>query len=119
MTLGYNKRTPAEASALSQSCSQIEAYIFSEHFLAVASHTPPALSQLALSVAFVTSPAKAGPVKESATANANIETRVFMKLTPHNNQNDVPGSLSSVTKEGWPPGLACYERMREPERARI
>ena len=48
---------------------------FSVHLLVEASHTPPALSQLALSVAFVTSPAKTGPGKASATAN--IEIRVL------------------------------------------
>ena len=66
---------------MSQQCGL---YIFAEHFLAVSSHTPPALSQLALSVAFVTSPApaKAGPVKASARARANIEIRVFMILSP-------------------------------------
>jgi len=44
---------------------------------------PPALSQLALSVAFVTSSAKAGPVKASAKANANVDTSVFMDVTPY------------------------------------
>lgn len=72
------KRTPL--SILQQPATQ--AYIFSEHFLAVSSHTPPALSQLALSVALVTSPAKAGPVKASASANANIEISAFMDITP-------------------------------------
>jgi hypothetical protein len=44
---------------------------------------PPAFSQSALLVAFVTSPAKAGPVKASAKANASIETSVFMDTTPY------------------------------------
>ena len=43
---------------------------------------PPALSQLALSVAFVTSPAEAGPVTASAKANASIEANVFMVIFP-------------------------------------
>lgn len=79
------KRAPAEADA-PWHCAKAQAsksYIFfSVHFLAAASHTPPALSQLALSVAFVTSPAKAGPVKASAIAMANIEIRVFMDVSP-------------------------------------
>jgi hypothetical protein len=59
-------------------------YIFAEHFLAVSSHTPPALSQLALSVALVTSPApaKAGPVTASAKTNANAEMSAFMYISP-------------------------------------
>jgi len=59
---------------------------FSEHFLAASSHVPPALSQLALSVAFVTSPAKAGPVKARAKATTSVEIRVFMAflLSAHN-----------------------------------
>ena len=50
-------------------------FFFSEHLLLEASHMPPAFSQSAALVAFVTSPAKAGPVKASAKANTNIETR--------------------------------------------
>jgi hypothetical protein len=49
--------------------------------LAVSSHVPPALSQLALSVAFVTSPAKAGPVRARVTATASVEIRVFMAFS--------------------------------------
>ena len=59
---------------------QCRLYIFFEHFLFASSHMPSALSQLALSVAFVTSPAKAGPVKASAKANAKVETSVFMDI---------------------------------------
>jgi len=39
---------------------------------------PPAFSQSAWFFAVVTSPAKAGPVKASAKANANVEMSVFM-----------------------------------------
>ena len=80
---GGHNRAPAEASALRILTKRREAYIFSEHFLAVSSHAPPALSQLALSVAFVTSPAKAGPVKASARAKAIVETSVFMTFLPY------------------------------------
>ena len=61
--------------------SFVESYIFfSVHLLVWASHVPPVWSQLALSVAFVTSPAKAGPVKARAGASANVEIRVFMTV---------------------------------------
>ena len=43
---------------------------------------PPAFLQSASVFAFVTSAAKAGPVKASAKAKANIETRVFMMFPP-------------------------------------
>ena len=60
-----------------------QAYIFfSEHLLVEASHMPPAFSQSAALVAVVTSPAKAGPVKASAKANANMETSIFMTFSP-------------------------------------
>ena len=58
------------------------AFFFSEHLFIEASHMPPAFSQSAALVAFVTSPAKAGPVKASARAKANTETSVFMEVTP-------------------------------------
>ena len=62
---------------------QKQGYIFfSEHTLVVASHVPPAVSQSAWFFALVTSPAKAGPVKASAKANANVETSVFMVFLP-------------------------------------
>ena len=54
---------------------------FSEHLVVEASHMPPAFSQSAALVAFVTSPAKAGPVKASAMANANVETSAFMTFS--------------------------------------
>jgi hypothetical protein len=58
-----------------------QTYIFfSEHFLAVASHVPPAFVQSASLVAFVTSPANAGAVKPRANANAKMETSVFMDV---------------------------------------
>ena len=41
---------------------------------------PPAFSQSAAFFACVTSPAKAGPVKASANANANVDTGIFMVL---------------------------------------
>ena len=50
-------------------------YCFAAQVLVVASHTPPALSQLALSVAFVTSPANAGPVKARARVTTSAEMR--------------------------------------------
>lgn len=50
----------------------------SAHLFVEASHIPPAFSQSAALVAFVTSPAKAGAVKPSANVNANMETSVFM-----------------------------------------
>jgi len=63
--------------------SRRQAYIFfSEHLLVAASHMPPAFSQSAALVAFVTSPAKAGAVKPSARANANMETNVFITFSP-------------------------------------
>jgi hypothetical protein len=55
---------------------------FSEHLLVEASQVPPAFSQSAALVAFVTSPAKAGPVKASAKANANMEMSAFMTFPP-------------------------------------
>jgi hypothetical protein len=55
---------------------------FSEHLLVAASHMPPALSQSAWVFAVVTSPAKAGPVKARAKANANVETSAFIDVTP-------------------------------------
>jgi hypothetical protein len=58
------------------------AFFFSAHLLVEASHMPPAFSQSAALVACVTSPAKAGPVKASASAKATIETRVFMTFSP-------------------------------------
>src|SRR5262245_56511400 len=73
------KRAPAEASAL-RSPAHDGPYIFGLHFLAASSHTPPSLSQLALSVAFVTSPAKAGPVTARASAMATIEIIAFMNV---------------------------------------
>jgi len=41
---------------------------------------PPAFSQSAAFFACVTSPAKAGPVKASAKAKANVDTSIFMVL---------------------------------------
>src|ERR1700748_325746 len=41
---------------------------------------PPPFSQSAAFFACVTSPAKAGPVKASANANANVDTSIFMVL---------------------------------------
>src|SRR4029079_419461 len=40
----------------------------------------PAFSQSAAFFACVTSPSKAGPVKASANANANVDTNIFMVL---------------------------------------
>ena len=55
------------------------AYIFSEHFLAVSSHTPPALSQLALSVAFVTScSCKGGAGHGKCQGQGQHRNKVFM-----------------------------------------
>jgi hypothetical protein len=78
--LAPNSQKGARVASALRILQSHEAYIFSMHFLAVSSHAPPALSQLALSVAFVTSPAKAGPVKASANAKANVETSVFMDI---------------------------------------
>jgi hypothetical protein len=59
------------------------AYIFfSSHTLVVAFHVPPALAQSASVFAAVTSPAKAGPVKASASVTAKIEIRVFIAFSP-------------------------------------
>ena len=76
------KRALTEASAPLDALLAKEAgYIFfSEHTFFAASHVPPAFSQSAAFFAIVTSPAKAGPVKASAKANANVEIRVFMAL---------------------------------------
>ena len=56
---------------------------FSEHIFFVSSHVPPALSQSALVVAFVTSPPYAGPVAASARATASIESRPSMTFLPY------------------------------------
>jgi hypothetical protein len=55
---------------------------FSAHVLVAASHMPPAFAQSAAVFAVFTSWAKAGPVKASARATANIEIRVFMTFSP-------------------------------------
>jgi|SRR6476660_9838413 hypothetical protein len=63
---------------------------FSEHVLVLASHMPPAFWQSASVFAAVTSPAKAGPVKASARAKANIEMIVGSagrSLAPFRNPN--------------------------------
>jgi len=74
------KKRPQEARPEAVRAVRKPYIFFSEHFLAVSSHVPPALSQLALSVALVTSPAKAGPVKAIATATASVEIRVSRAL---------------------------------------
>ena len=61
---------------------RLDYIFFSSHILVVAFHVPPAFAQSASVFAAVTSPAKAGPVKASARANAKIESRVFMAFTP-------------------------------------
>src|SRR5262245_20501749 len=53
------------------------------HMFIFESHSPPAFLQSASVLAFDTSPAKAGPVKASATAITNIDVRVFMGLDPY------------------------------------
>lgn len=73
---GLTKGARAEASALSLSYRN---YIFfSEHFLEVSSHTPPALSQLALSVAFVTSPAKGGAGHGKRQGHSSVPGQIRM-----------------------------------------
>jgi hypothetical protein len=81
------------ASAL---CCNLQGYIFfSEHKLVSAFQRPPAFSQSAWFFAVLTSPANAGPVTASASANASDETSVFIAFTPY-----VGGSA-----EKTPPGL--------------
>jgi hypothetical protein len=70
------------------------------------------LSQLALSVAFVTSSAKAGPVKVSAKANANIDTSVFMDVTPY----VVAGATKELRPRPNVPG--CRDSRAPPESAK-
>jgi hypothetical protein len=55
---------------------------FAAHVFVAASHTPPAFVQSASVFAVVTSPAKAGAVKASAIARANMEVRPFMAFSP-------------------------------------
>ena len=91
------KRAPAEADALSIQTENAPYIFFSEHAFFAASHVPPAFSQSAAFFAVVTSPAKAGPVKASAKANANVDTSVFMDVTPYGcrgcEENSVPTPL--------------------------
>ena len=56
---------------------------------------PPAFSQSAAFFAFVTSPAKAGPVKASAKANANVDTSVFTGRYSLRLSGGEPGELRS------------------------
>ena len=63
---------------------------------------PPAFSQSAAFFAFVTSPAKAGPVKASAKANANVDTSVFtgrysLRLSGGCQENSAPTPLVPCT----------------------
>jgi hypothetical protein len=76
---------------------------------------PPAFSQSAWFFALVTSPAKAGPVKASVKANANIEMSVFMGFLPYAYylgavDNGVPAS--HVPGQGRP-GIARHCSRRE------
>jgi hypothetical protein len=74
-------RSPKRAPLLMRLWQKKQGYIFfSEHTFFAASQVPPAFSQSAAFFAIVTSPAKAGPVKASAKANANVEMSVFIAL---------------------------------------
>ena len=83
-TLQQKGRSPKRAPLLMRLVAKQQGYIFfSEQAFFAASHVPPAFSQSAAFFAVVTSPAKAGPVKASAKASANVETSVFMAVTPY------------------------------------
>ena len=95
-------RSPKRAPLLMRLWQKQQGYIFfSEHTFFAASHVPPAFSQSAAFFAVVTSPAKAGPVKASAKASANVETSVFMDVTPYGcrgcQENSVPTPLVPCT----------------------
>jgi hypothetical protein len=57
-------------------------YIFDLHLLVEASHIPPALSQSALVLAVVTSPAKADVAKATPSASAKAYAMVLMGFLP-------------------------------------
>jgi hypothetical protein len=94
-TLQQKGRSPKRAPLLMRLWPKKQGYIFfSEHAFFAASHVPPAFSQSAAFFAVVTSPAKAGPLKASAKAKANVDTSVFMDVTPYG-CSGVPGELQS------------------------
>ena len=73
---GRNRAPPPEASALRNSTG---AYIFfSAQLLPVSSHIPPALSQLALSVDLLMSPAAAEPGGEELCSFAPVDVSLLV-----------------------------------------
>ena len=78
-SLSTEKKRPQEARPEAVRAVRKPYIFFSEHFLAVSSHVPPALSQLALSVAFVTSSAKAGPVKAIRRYELSVSHRFGLR----------------------------------------
>ena len=79
----------------------MRAYIFAEHFLAVSSHIPPALSQLALSVDLLMSPAAAELGGEELCSFAPVDVSLLVPAAWGNRPRDTRAGSRRLRGREW------------------